>query len=289
MSLVAASVPTVIFRVIVTVVIAVVATLFSLRLLGSRRGWVTALFAGVLGWGAATAIALGVNDWDWGADGLVIHLLAIGIPATMAAAVILDLLARPGSLALGERAGLVVTPRPMRAVRKRISVIKRYHELVRLCRQEGFGPMTPSSEQLEHVDDVGVRVRRLLEQAGGVYIKLGQIAATRVDIIPAEICDELATLQNRVEPVSRERIAPVLESELGRHRRRGVRRVRLGAARSSVDRSDVPRPTALRRERRRQGAAARHRRADGPRPRRARPARRPRPAADTVRPRCPIR
>jgi ubiquinone biosynthesis protein len=210
----AASFPMVIFRIVVTLVIAVFATFVSLRLLGTRRGWVKALVSGLLGWGTATAVALGVNDWDWGADGLVVHLLAIGIPATMAAAVMLDLLARPGSLALGERAGLVVAPRPMRALRRRVSVIRRYQELVRLCRQEGFGPRPLPSES-EHVDPIGVRVRRVLEQAGGVYIKLGQIAATRVDIIPAEICDELATLQNRVTAEPKERIAPFLESELG--------------------------------------------------------------------------
>ena len=34
----------------------------------------------------------------------------------------------------------------------------------------------------------GVRLRHLLEEAGGVYVKLGQIAATRVDLVPPEIC-----------------------------------------------------------------------------------------------------
>ena len=33
-----------------------------------------------------------------------------------------------------------------------------------------------------------------------MYIKLGQIAATRVDLLPREVCDELAELQNRVAP-----------------------------------------------------------------------------------------
>ena len=34
---------------------------------------------------------------------------------------------------------------------------------------------------------VGVRLRRVLEEAGGVYVKLGQIAATRVDLIPPDV------------------------------------------------------------------------------------------------------
>ena len=94
----AASFLEVAFRVVVAVVLAVVTTSVSLRLLGMRRGWTTALLAGAIGWGTAAILALSLSDWDWGADGLVLHIVAIGIPATMAVAVTLDLLARPGSL-----------------------------------------------------------------------------------------------------------------------------------------------------------------------------------------------
>jgi ubiquinone biosynthesis protein len=124
----------------------------------------------------------------------------------------LDLLARPGSLAVGERAGLVVAPRPLRAARTRVAVFRRYRELVRLARQEGFGPMSAGNGGL---DSQAIRLRRVLERAGGVYVKLGQIAATRVDLLPGEVCAELATLQNRVPPESRDDIAAVLEAELG--------------------------------------------------------------------------
>jgi ubiquinone biosynthesis protein len=54
-----------------------------------------------------------------------------------------------------------------------------------------------------------------LEAAGGVYIKLGQIAATRPDLVPPEICAELAELQNRVPPAPVDDVKAVLESELG--------------------------------------------------------------------------
>jgi ubiquinone biosynthesis protein len=197
----------------VGIVLAVATTSLSLRLLGMRRGWGTALAAGLIGWGLAIAVALGVNDWDWGADGLVLHLVAIGIPATMTAAVAFDLLARPGTLAIGERAGLVVAPRPLRAIRRRIAVFLRYRELVRLARREGFGRLRSAGP--DGLDSQGVRLRRVLEEAGGVYVKLGQIAATRVDLLPSDICDELATLQNQTPPEPREGIAEVLAAELG--------------------------------------------------------------------------
>ena len=216
MSVVATSVPETLLRIIVAAVVAILATAVSLRLLGIRRGWGRALLSGIVGWGLAAFLALELADWEWGEEDLVVHALAIGIPATMAVAVTLDLLARPGSLALGEHAGLVVPPRPMRALQRRISVLRRYRELLHLARREGFGPFLSSGRRAgQSLDGAGVRVRRVLEEAGGVYIKLGQIAATRVDFLPPEICTELATLQNRVAPAPVDDVRFVLETELG--------------------------------------------------------------------------
>ncbi len=202
-------------RVVLALVLAVVSTSVSLRLLGMRRGWPTALLAGLLGWGTAALLALSLSDWDWGSDGLVLHIVAIGIPLTMAVAVTIDLLARPGSLAVGERAGLVSAPRPLRAVQRRVSVVRRYKELVGLARREGFGPFLSATAREERTTvPEGVRLRRVLEAAGGVYVKLGQIAATRVDLLPPEVCDELALLQNRAAPEPVDRMKPVLDREL---------------------------------------------------------------------------
>jgi ubiquinone biosynthesis protein len=61
----------------------------------------------------------------------------------------------------------------------------------------------------------GVRIRRVLEEAGGVYVKLGQIASTRPDLVPPDICAELAGLQNQVAPEPVERVREALEEELG--------------------------------------------------------------------------
>jgi ubiquinone biosynthesis protein len=214
-SQVAASLPVVAFTVLVATVIAALTTSISLRLLGIRRGWGSALVAGLAGWGASAVVALSLAGWDWGSDDLLLHTSAMGVPATMAAAVGLDLMARPGSLAVGERAALIVPPRPLRALRRRIDVLRRYRELVSLARRHGFGLRSVRPTLGLPVEDIGARLRLMLEEAGGVFIKLGQIAATRVDLLPPEVCAQLAELQNRVTPEPSELIRPVLEAELG--------------------------------------------------------------------------
>jgi len=201
-----------VFWTVATLVVAVVSTTVSLRLLGVGRGWPKALAAGVVGWIIGGIVALGVSDWDWGADGLLLHTVVVAVPATMATAVLLDLVARPGSLATGEQAGLVIAPRPLRAMHRRVAVVRRYRELLGLLRREGFAPGSARSTTDE---GAGIRLRTVLEEAGGVYVKIGQIAATRVDLVSPTVADALAHLQNHVPPEPRAAIQAVLEAELG--------------------------------------------------------------------------
>ena len=44
----------------------------------------------------------------------------------------------------------------------------------------------------------GVRIRRVLEDLGPIFVKFGQILSTRRDLLPDDIADELAKLQDRV-------------------------------------------------------------------------------------------
>jgi hypothetical protein len=64
-------------RIIAAGILALATTAISLRLLGTRRGWGTALVSGVVGWGVGAALALGLSGWDWEADGLLAHMVAI--------------------------------------------------------------------------------------------------------------------------------------------------------------------------------------------------------------------
>ncbi len=45
-----------------------------------------------------------------------------------------------------------------------------------------------------------IRIRRALEDLGPIYVKFGQILSTRQDLLPDDIAEELAHLQDRVPP-----------------------------------------------------------------------------------------
>ena len=46
----------------------------------------------------------------------------------------------------------------------------------------------------------GERLRLALEELGPIFVKFGQAVSTRRDLLPPDIADELARLQDRVPP-----------------------------------------------------------------------------------------
>lgn len=60
-----------------------------------------------------------------------------------------------------------------------------------------------------------VRLRRLLEELGPMFVKMGQILANRSEILPQPYCDELRHLRTEVDPVPYSVIVDCLETEYG--------------------------------------------------------------------------
>ena len=60
----------------------------------------------------------------------------------------------------------------------------------------------------------GERLRVALESLGPVPIKFGQLLSTRRDLLPDDIADELANLQDQVAPFSGESAIEIIEQEL---------------------------------------------------------------------------
>jgi ubiquinone biosynthesis protein len=61
----------------------------------------------------------------------------------------------------------------------------------------------------------GVRLREALEELGPVFVKFGQMLSTRPDLLPEDIANELAKLQDRVPPFAAEESVRLIEQALG--------------------------------------------------------------------------
>jgi ubiquinone biosynthesis protein len=61
----------------------------------------------------------------------------------------------------------------------------------------------------------GERLRLALEELGPIFVKFGQALSTRRDLLPVDIADELAKLQDRVPPFPGDIAAAMIEETLG--------------------------------------------------------------------------
>jgi len=67
----------------------------------------------------------------------------------------------------------------------------------------------------KHKEKRAVRIRLMLEELGPIYVKLGQILSTRRDLIPKDIADEFAKLQDNVAPFSGKIAREIIEDAYG--------------------------------------------------------------------------
>ena len=61
----------------------------------------------------------------------------------------------------------------------------------------------------------GARLRLALEELGPIFIKFGQLLSTRRDMVPTDIADELALLQDQVAPFDSLQARQLIETALG--------------------------------------------------------------------------
>jgi ubiquinone biosynthesis protein len=80
--------------------------------------------------------------------------------------------------------------------------------LLRLARVLSFGRNLDAPR--------GQRLRQALEQLGPIFVKFGQVLSTRRDLMPVDIADELARLQDRVPPFASSVAVATIERELRR-------------------------------------------------------------------------
>ena len=105
--------------------------------------------------------------------------------------------------------------------------LQRYRQIVGILADEGFddllditglrrfAPMAGRIQGRQAREPIPIRMRRTVERLGPTFVKIGQAASTRSDIIPDDIIDELRKLQDRVAPFPFDEARAVIESELG--------------------------------------------------------------------------
>ena len=62
----------------------------------------------------------------------------------------------------------------------------------------------------------GVRLRQGLERLGPIFVKFGQVLSTRRDLLPPDLADELAQLQDNVPPIPADQARRLVEQAYGR-------------------------------------------------------------------------
>lgn len=95
---------------------------------------------------------------------------------------------------------------------------KRMRQIAQVLMKHGFGYwMDGRREPLSGYRDrfMGQRLRRVCEELGPTFVKLGQLVSTRPDLVSPAVASELEKLQDQVPPVSFDVMVRRLEEELG--------------------------------------------------------------------------
>lgn len=197
---------------VLTVLLMIVLGAFARRFLGVRIGITRILIAGVVGLGAEVGFE---SQFLWGAEYSPAMIpIQVGIIVFVAVAflVVAELLVPQGTV-----------PRPdqwMPAVRSTIDRSRRYTDLVRIAAKHKLVPFSIDSSETSagsaERTRQAVALKAALQDAGGAFVKLGQLLSTRPDVLPVEFTTVLATLQQRVPAVAWDEVEPTLTAALGR-------------------------------------------------------------------------
>lgn len=182
------------------------------RALGVRFTFPTSLVAGGMGI-ATAALSIGVISSGRSGFGPELAFAITSLLIALAVASVLGLLTRSRQLNFDHSSDAEAL-RPLRALRARFERLRRYFELARIAARHDFGPLallhrSPRSQQAR-----GRSLRDALQDAGGIFVKFGQVLSTRSDVLPAPFISELASLQDSVSAVPAAVVRELIEREL---------------------------------------------------------------------------
>ena len=181
------------------------------RLLGVHLGLWRAYVASFVGFlvGIIAAAILTQSDDDW----VVIPLgIFFGVLATMPISIVLELITRRTKPSQHRVRRWLF--HPIREIKAVFAPYGRLREVLHNTRKQNLMHMRYASASALESPDFARRLRIVLEDTGGMFVKFGQIASTRTDMLPDTLTSELALLRSEVKTVPPEDVRDVLESEL---------------------------------------------------------------------------
>ncbi|WP_129664440.1 ABC1 kinase family protein [Phytoactinopolyspora endophytica] len=196
------------------------------RLLGIRLGVVRLILAGAFALFVGPFIMIAIlgpvapdaqdPDPEIDFDGTTFWFLLLSLVcivlASMAFIVVVEAFAPLGSIPPARIWG--------RGLRGRFKRARRYWQIIGIAVRNGLGPYIRGGRRRALAvpsgrAQLGRALTATLNRGGVTFVKMGQIMATRRDMLPVEMVTELASLQDDAEPVPWEDVERVLLSELG--------------------------------------------------------------------------
>lgn len=180
------------------------------RLLGLQLGVVRTMLAGLVGSAAWLTFGIAIQLPQQRPLVLTTVQLGIALLAAMAFLVLAEAVLPSGSV------------RPLtwtRALRHRLARVRRYLQISQIAARHGLLPYLRGRRRRQADTPAGRAglarsVRLALEEGGVSFVKLGQLLATRRDLLPVEFVDELAKLHHQVTPAPWPQVEHVLGEEL---------------------------------------------------------------------------
>ena len=114
------------------------------------------------------------------------------------------------------RRSAVRRPKLRTRLRTSATIGGRLVEVTRIARRHGLAGRRLASRSAFATPETAARVAGFLEDCGGMFVKFGQIASTRADLLPPALITSLKDLQSDVKPVPVAQVHATLERELGR-------------------------------------------------------------------------
>jgi len=104
---------------------------------------------------------------------------------------------------------------------RQIATIAARHGFADLLDRAGVFRLIGRREPVEQAPDTRAastarRFRRMLEDLGPTFVKLGQVLSTRADLLPGEFVSELRLLQDSVTPIPLDAVRAQIQAGLGR-------------------------------------------------------------------------